>query len=497
MHRAVILSYSVKNENFELVVKPELLEEYRKKKIVEIDHVLVFHDVYSDLKRNILSTREKLETAFPNKSIDAIYSEILQKGTEKGQHPDYWYNRIGTFKLLSKTLFGGYYMYSNIKSIQRALEYDLNFRQMVIDLLGNLFGEQQKKGKEKLLVELQNSFNKKITGLICVFVFTNPGLRIKDIKEKSAKEEYLIPLLKELWKEEKDETKNPGLDKMLEFYDSRINGAINHLNERGLIFGTWQGVNTNEKSPGSVPPLYYPDYRLYLLLNNGYDPINPKMQYDLDRHMSGRKDAVLLILEKDGKILLGKNRYDIPIPYLQNTEVLPYLFVEKSSDTQDGTESVTDEARNEIASLLHVQNVVSKETYMYLPPIFSGGNPLLVIDCRKWGVDIVNFTDNYSNYHLIENFQPRTYSNWLESLLDENVKTSTLARKFHYGSLAALANIAITEEKIPEEKHKEVRNKLKTFLNDITVDYFKLLIRSNPNRSLFGSSSKGKEDFRI
>lgn len=68
-------------ENFEILVDPEAAHSYRIGKKVSLSEILVTETVYSDAKKGMRASEEKLKKAFGTLETQKIASQILRRGT--------------------------------------------------------------------------------------------------------------------------------------------------------------------------------------------------------------------------------------------------------------------------------------------------------------------------------------------------------------------------------------------------------------------------------
>ncbi|MFQ6094841.1 MAG: ribosome assembly factor SBDS [Candidatus Bathyarchaeia archaeon] len=79
--RYTISRISLGGENFEILVNPEAAHSYRTGKEVSLSEILVTETVYTDAKKGMRASEEKLKKAFGTLNIQKIASQILKRGT--------------------------------------------------------------------------------------------------------------------------------------------------------------------------------------------------------------------------------------------------------------------------------------------------------------------------------------------------------------------------------------------------------------------------------
>lgn len=81
LDKAVIASYRVEGENFEVYVDPALAYQYLDGAKKDLKNILIVDEVYSDAKKAEKQKSQKLQKAFGSTDLYKILETILRKGT--------------------------------------------------------------------------------------------------------------------------------------------------------------------------------------------------------------------------------------------------------------------------------------------------------------------------------------------------------------------------------------------------------------------------------
>lgn len=78
--KAVIAKLKVQGEIFEVLVEPDLAIELKEKKEVDLDDLFANNKIYSDSKKGLEASENKLDSLFAGKKTREIQQEIVKKG---------------------------------------------------------------------------------------------------------------------------------------------------------------------------------------------------------------------------------------------------------------------------------------------------------------------------------------------------------------------------------------------------------------------------------